>query len=85
MVDGQPSMEEDEENMGCNVKTVATCSSTDTVLDVSLEDSNENDNNSEGGNQDWLALEGVSRVNTLLALPRFEPGRDCKASKNLHK
>ncbi|XP_068665192.1 probable protein phosphatase 2C 33 [Aristolochia californica] len=26
--------------------------------------------------EEWLALEGVARVNTLLALPRFVPGRD---------
>lgn len=27
---------------------------------------------------DWSALEGVSRVNTLLTLPRFVPGKDDK-------
>ncbi|KAL0302891.1 UNVERIFIED_CONTAM: putative protein phosphatase 2C 33 [Sesamum radiatum] len=30
---------------------------------------------SEGG-QEWSALEGVSRVNTLLTLPRFVPGKE---------
>lgn len=33
----------------------------------------EDDINSEPG-KDWSALEGVSRVNTLLTLPRFVPG-----------
>ncbi|KAK9141132.1 hypothetical protein Scep_010813 [Stephania cephalantha] len=28
--------------------------------------------------EDWSALEGVSRVNTLLTLPRFVPGKDDK-------
>lgn len=28
--------------------------------------------------KDWSALEGVSRVNTLLTLPRFVPGEDDK-------
>lgn len=27
---------------------------------------------------DWSALEGVSRVNTLLTLPRFVPGKEDK-------
>ena len=28
--------------------------------------------------KDWSALEGVSRVNTLLTLPRFVPGKEDK-------
>lgn len=31
--------------------------------------------------KDWSALEGVSRVNTLLTLPRYVPGREEKARK----
>ncbi|GMY13913.1 probable protein phosphatase 2C 33 [Fagus crenata] len=31
--------------------------------------------------KDWSALEGVSRVNTLLNLPRFVPGKEDKARK----
>lgn len=31
--------------------------------------------------KDWSALEGVSRVNTLLNLPRFVPGKEDKAWK----
>lgn len=31
--------------------------------------------------KDWSALEGVSRVNTLLTLPRFVPGEDGKFGK----
>ncbi|KAI8556083.1 hypothetical protein RHMOL_Rhmol05G0224600 [Rhododendron molle] len=31
--------------------------------------------------KDWSALEGVSRVNTLLTLPRFVPGKEEKARK----
>ncbi|CAL5342991.1 unnamed protein product [Camellia sinensis] len=30
--------------------------------------------------KDWLALEGVSRVNTLLTLPRYIPGKEKKVS-----
>lgn len=36
--------------------------------------------NSEPG-KDWSALEGVSRVNTLLTLPRFVPGEDENKSR----
>ena len=30
---------------------------------------------------EWSALEGVSRVNTLVNLPRFDPGKEDKASR----
>lgn len=39
----------------------------------------------EDSNVDWSALEGVSRVNTLLNLPRFTPGKDDKEAAAARK
>lgn len=50
--------------------------------DVEEERSKENGTmNSELG-VDWSALEGVSRVNTLLTLPRFVPGKEDIKARN---
>lgn len=38
-----------------------------------LEESNEETSEQEEGWKDWSALQGVSRADTLLTLPRFEP------------
>ncbi|KAG4203295.1 hypothetical protein ERO13_A05G392800v2 [Gossypium hirsutum] len=46
----------------------------DLDVDVDVDCSKEDEMNSEIGT-DWSALEGVSRVNTLLNLPRFDPGK----------
>lgn len=49
-----------------------------TGQEIHPEGSKEDDSeemNSEPG-KDWSALEGVSRVNTLLTLPRFDPGEE---------
>lgn len=51
--------------------------------EVLLEGSAEEDSSNQDETQidsgiDWSALEGVSRVNTLLTLPRFVPGKDDK-------
>ncbi|GMI65895.1 hypothetical protein like AT3G02750 [Hibiscus trionum] len=46
----------------------------DLDIDIDVESSKEEEMNSEIGT-DWSALEGVSRVNTLLNLPRFDPGK----------
>ncbi|MBA0630055.1 hypothetical protein Godav_002188 [Gossypium davidsonii] len=46
----------------------------DLDVDVDLDCSKEEEMNSEIGT-DWSALEGVSRVNTLFNLPRFDPGK----------
>ncbi|KAH1038186.1 hypothetical protein J1N35_039929 [Gossypium stocksii] len=46
----------------------------DIDVDVDVDCSKEEEMNSEIGT-DWSALEGVSRVNTLLDLPRFDPGK----------
>lgn len=35
--------------------------------------------------KEWSALEGVSRVNTLLNLPRFEPDKEDKAAAGIRK
>lgn len=35
--------------------------------------------------REWSALEGVSRVNTLLNLPRFVPGEEDKAAAGMRK
>lgn len=42
---------------------------------------NEGEMQMEIAGKDWSALEGVSRVNTLLTLPRFVPGKEEKARK----
>lgn len=47
-----------------------------------IDENGEIDGNVEVGHE-WSALEGVSRVNTLLTLPRFVPGKDdIKANAN---
>ncbi|KAL2330169.1 hypothetical protein Fmac_017750 [Flemingia macrophylla] len=58
-------------------------------------ENNEESNNREGESKDeeidveseieWSALEGVSRVNTLLTLPRFEPDKEGKAAAGVRK
>lgn len=47
--------------------------------DASKEDASD-ETYSESG-VEWSALEGVSRVNTLLTLPRFVPGKDDKKAR----
>lgn len=44
------------------------------------EDSSKQDEMQSESGIEWSALEGVSRVNTLLNLPRFVPGKEEKAA-----
>lgn len=44
--------------------------------EIHQEGSDDDPSKHEDLNIDWSALEGVSRVNTLLTLPRFTPGKD---------
>lgn len=48
----------------------------DDDLDETIEESSTNEEYNMEMGKDWSALEGVSRVNTLLTLPRFVPGKD---------
>lgn len=57
--------------------TVRTCQDMDPK--GGKEDAEEEINSDPG--KDWSALEGVSRVNTLLTLPRFVPGEDENKSR----
>ncbi|GAV61810.1 PP2C domain-containing protein, partial [Cephalotus follicularis] len=50
----------------------------DAVPDTSDEENSKQEDINSGSGIDWSALEGVSRVNTLLNLPRFVPGKDDK-------
>ncbi|KAJ0014623.1 hypothetical protein Pint_21253 [Pistacia integerrima] len=52
-----------------------------------LPEENEEEDPSKHDDQqtDWSALEGVSRVNTLLTLPRFTPGKDDKKAAGTRK
>lgn len=64
-----------------NISTASATASIDPVLkpgdDDDLADDDVDDADAETGEAgdgiDWSALEGVSRVNTLLTLPRFAP------------
>ncbi|KAK0592833.1 hypothetical protein LWI29_026306 [Acer saccharum] len=46
--------------------------------EILKEDNEEDSSKHEDLNMDWSALEGVSRVNTLLTLPRFTAGKEDK-------
>ncbi|XP_027350460.1 probable protein phosphatase 2C 33 isoform X2 [Abrus precatorius] len=63
-----------------------TCRETN---DASHEDNNEEVSKEEEidaeSETEWSALEGVSRVNTLLNLPRFVPDKEDKAAANMRK
>ncbi|XP_019193700.1 PREDICTED: probable protein phosphatase 2C 33 [Ipomoea nil] len=45
-------------------------------VEESLEESNEETSEQELGWKDWSSLEGVSRADTLLTLPRFDPEKE---------
>ncbi|RDY07824.1 putative protein phosphatase 2C 33, partial [Mucuna pruriens] len=49
------------------------------------EDGNNNEEIDAESEIEWSALEGVSRVNTLLNLPRFEPDKEDKAASGVRK
>ncbi|KAF4360216.1 probable protein phosphatase 2C 33 [Cannabis sativa] len=71
--DGVNCAAEKEEDISCTTGldrsgTVRTCE------EIHPEDGSDVMNSEPG--KDWSALEGVSRVNTLLTLPRFVPGED---------
>ncbi|KAK4835032.1 hypothetical protein QYF36_004245 [Acer negundo] len=53
--------------------------------EILKEDNEEDSSKHEDLNMDWSALEGVSRVNTLLTLPRFTPGKDDKKAAAARK
>lgn len=46
------------------------------VSEANEDDEADEEHSNVGVGYEWSALEGVSRVNTLLTLPRFVPGKD---------
>ncbi|KAL9429566.1 hypothetical protein AB3S75_031385 [Citrus x aurantiifolia] len=53
--------------------------------EIHPEESEDDGSKLDDSNTDWSALEGVSRVNTLLTLPRFTPGKDDKKAAGARK
>lgn len=50
----------------------------DEVSEEGIEEESEHEELLSGVGTEWSALEGVSRLNTLLTLPRFVPDKDEK-------
>ncbi|CAL0328060.1 unnamed protein product [Lupinus luteus] len=68
------------------LKGSATCrASNDTSLGESNDEVSKEEEIDAESEKDWSALEGVSRVNTLLNLPRFVPDKDDKAAAGMRK
>ncbi|KAJ4721546.1 putative Protein phosphatase-2c [Melia azedarach] len=53
--------------------------------EIHPEENEEDTLKQDDSNTDWSALEGVSRVNTLLNLPRFTPGKEDKKAAGARK
>ncbi|KAH9734403.1 putative protein phosphatase 2C 33 [Citrus sinensis] len=53
--------------------------------EIHPEESEDDASKLDDSNTDWSALEGVSRVNTLLTLPRFTPGKDDRKAAGARK
>ncbi|KAE8671012.1 putative protein phosphatase 2C 33 [Hibiscus syriacus] len=69
--------EEEKENPDVLTPLIHSGTVEETLVDDNEDSSKHEEMNSDGG-MDWSALEGVSRVNTLLNLPRFVPEKEDK-------
>ncbi|KAE8722075.1 putative protein phosphatase 2C 66 [Hibiscus syriacus] len=69
----------EKENLDVLTPLIQSGTVEETLVDDNEDGSKHEEMNSDGG-VDWSALEGVSRVNTLVNLPRFIPEKEDKES-----